>query len=294
MFEHTLAAPAAPDRVVVLGASGFLGRRLTTLCRDAGVETLGLGSADLDLTAEGAGAALAERLRPADSVVFLSALTPDKGRGVAPYMANQRMGAAVAEAVEKVGSAHVVYVSSDAVYPFESGLVDESTRADCVDLYGVMHRSRELLMASVCKHPLAVVRPTLIYGAADTHNSYGPNRLRRMARKDGRIVLFGEGEETRDHIAVDDAARLLLEILRRRSAGVLNAATGRSVSYRDLATKIAALFDPPVEVVGTPRQNPVTHRHFDITHLRRAFPDFVFTSLDDGLAQAHREMTAEP
>lgn len=294
MLTHTLAASADPARVVVLGAGGFVGRHLLALCRAQGIAALGLGSAEINLAADGAGAALAALLRPEDALVFLSALTPDKGRGIAACMANQRMGAAVAEAIEAVGPAHVVYFSSDAVYPFTQGLVDENTRADCVDLYGVAHRTRELMMAAACRCPTAILRPTLIFGADDTHNSYGPNRLRRMARADAKITLFGEGEETRDHILVDDAAALTLAVLRRRSAGTLNLATGRSISYRDLADKAAALFDSPVDIVCTPRQNPITHRHFDISALRRAFPDFVFTSLEDGLAKAHREMLAQP
>ncbi|MFD1625122.1 NAD-dependent epimerase/dehydratase family protein [Azospirillum griseum] len=292
MLTHHFADPADPARVVVLGARGFVGGTLVAALENVGIPVLALGSADLDLAAEGAGSALAGRLQPEDSLVFLSALTPDKGRGIASYLANQRMGAAVAEAVERVTPAHLVYLSSDAVYPMTAGLVNEESPADCTDLYGVMHRARELMMAASCRAPLAVLRPTLIYGAADTHNSYGPNRLRRAARKDGRITLFGEGEETRDHILVDDAVALILRVLRHRSAGLLNLATGRSVSYRDLADKVAALFDTPVEVVGTSRQNPVTHRHFDVTALLRAFPGFAFTPLDEGLAKAHREMMA--
>lgn len=292
MLTHHFSTPTDPARVVVLGARGFVGAALVAALNAAGVPVLALGSADLDLAAEGAGAALSDRLRPDDAVVFLSALTPDKGRGIAPYMANQRMGAAVAEAVERVSPAHLVYLSSDAVYPMTQGLVNERTSADCTDLYGVMHRSRELMMAAAFRGPLAVLRPTLIYGAADTHNSYGPNRLRRAARKDGRITLFGEGEETRDHILVDDVVALLLLVLRHRSAGLLNLATGRSISYRDLADKVAALFETPVEVAGTPRQNAVTHRHFDVTALLRAFPDFTFKTLDEGLAKAHRDMMA--
>jgi nucleoside-diphosphate-sugar epimerase len=111
-----------------------------------------------------------------------------------------------------------------------------------------------------------------------------------MARKEGRIALFGEGEETRDHILVDDAAALALLVLRHRSTGLLNLATGRSISYAEIARKVASLFDRPIEIVTTLRQNPITHRHFDITTLRTAFPTFAFTPLEKGLAKAHREM----
>ena len=204
-------------------------------------------------------------------------------------MRNLRMAESVALAVGRVPPDHLVYLSSDAVYPFTSGLVAEDSCVEPGDLYGMMHYAREMLLRSTAGAAVAVLRPTLVYGSADPHNSYGPNRFRRTARKDGTITLFGEGEERRDHVLVDDVARLVLEVLRRRSAGFLNVATGRSVSFMELAHLVAARFEAPVEIRTTPRQAEVTHRHFDVSALRRAFPEFAFTPLEEGIARVHRE-----
>ena len=114
-----------------------------------------------------------------------------------------------------------------------------------------------------------------------------------MAHKEGRITLFGEGEETRDHILGDDVAALTLLMLRHRSSGMLNVATGQSITYAELAKKVAVLFNEPIDIVSTPRQNLITHRHFDVTALHKAFPTFTFTPLDEGLAKAHRDMLLE-
>ena len=104
------------------------------------------------------------------------------------------------------------------------------------------------------------------------------------------MTLFGDGEEMRDHLFIDDLAEVLLLTLRHRSAGVLNVATGQSISYAEAATRVARLFDDPVEISRTPRQTPITHRHFDIAALRRAFPEFRFTPLETGLRRAHSQM----
>ena len=290
MVTHHRPKPENPARVVVLGAHGFIGGALLAALERAGIATLAPSRIELDLVAEGAGERLAAMLRTSDALVVLVALTPDKGRGLAPFLKNLSMGANICAALEKVTPAHVVYFSSDAVYPLDIGLVSETSCAQPTDLYGVMHLAREVMIKTSAKAPVAVLRPTLVYGAKDTHNAYGPNWLRRMVQKDGRISLFGQGEEMRDHIAVDDVAALTLLVLRHRSAGTLNLATGRSISYADLARKVAALFDKPIDIDGAPRQNPITHRHFDITTLRKAFPTFVFTPLDEGLDKAHREM----
>lgn len=295
MLVHNLAAPADPARVVVLGAGGFIGRTLLELLAAEGVAALPVDLPDHDLTAPGAGEKLAAELRPDDSLVFLACLTPDRGRDAGILATNIAICRGVLDALARVPVAHLLYFSTDGVYPFGRALVSEQTAAAPTDSYGAMHLAREILAAdcaAACSPalPLAVLRATLIYGGLDTHNSYGPNRLRRMAARDGRIALFGEGEEMRDHVYVGDVARLILEVLRRRSAGLLNIATGRSVSYRRLAEMVAALFPGPVEIAAGPRRQAVTHRHFDVTALRRAFPSFRTLPLEAGLRLAHDEM----
>lgn len=288
-LEHRQNPPAEPARVVVLGSRGFIGAALVRDLATAAIPTLALSSADLDLAAPDAAAKLTALLQPQDELVFLSAVTPDKGRDIASSMRNLRMGEAVAAALQARPVAHLVYLSSDAVYSFESGLVSENTPAAPIDLYGVMHRTRELMMQQVFKGPLAILRSTLVYGAADTHNSYGANRFRRLAEKDGKIALGGKGEETRDHLLIDDAIAMIREVLRHRSHGTLNMVTGQSVTFDELARLVGGLFSPAAEVVHTPRQSPITHRHFDPAVRRRAFPDFRFTPLVEGLRKVHRE-----
>jgi len=288
LLTHHHPQPRKPSRAVLLGVNGFIGRALAARLADEGIAVAAVGRGTVDLAADGAAETLAGLLRPGDAVIFLAAVTPDKGRGVVAFLANVKMGAAVCAALERVPPDHVVYFSSDAVYPLRGGLVNEESCAEPTDLYGAMHLARELMLKQAVKAPLAVLRPSLVFGAGDTHNSYGPNRFRRMARE-GRITLFGEGEETRDHIYIDDVAALTFLTILHRSAGTLNLATGQSLSFRETAERVARLSGQNIPVVGTPRQNPVTHRAYDVTAIYRSFPQFRFTPLEQGLAAAHRE-----
>ncbi|HWK44695.1 MAG TPA: NAD(P)-dependent oxidoreductase [Stellaceae bacterium] len=272
--------------MVILGSRGFVGRATVDLLRDRGIPLLTITSDEIDLSVAGAGDKLAERLLPGDAVLLLSALTPDKGRDIATAQKNLRIGEAVAAALIARPVAHVVYFSSDAVYGFDTTQISESTAVAPTDCYGGMHLMRELMLKSVVKAPLAILRCTAVYGAGDTHNSYGPNRFRRQAYKEGRIPLGGQGEETRDHIYIHDVAHLVLEVLMHKSAGLLNLASGCSITFWDLATKIAEAAGKPVEIAPSPRGAPITYRHFDVTGTMKAFPAFVFTPLDRGLAEA--------
>jgi UDP-glucose 4-epimerase len=289
MLAHQNAEPEKPARVVVLGSGGVLGKALLGRLKADGIAALGLGSADIDLQGAEAAAKLRDVLKPDDAVVFLSALTPDKGRDIATLMKNLRMAEAVADAMAAVKCRQLVYMSSDAVYRFGNGTVDETTPADPLDLYGVMHKAREVMMMSaVPAHALAILRCTLVASADDTHNSYGPNRFRRQAAKDGKITLGGEGKETRDHVFADDVAELVRLVLLHRSAGLLNAVSGRSTSFGEVAHLVAATFDPPAAVSFAGGGGAVTHRHFDTTALHQSFPSFHFQPLEAVVAEVNR------
>lgn len=290
MIAHAHAEPRKPARVVLLGAGGFIARAIARRLASQDISVLALGRPALDLTRPEAVAALGSKLKGDDAVVVLAALTPDKGRDNATLMKNMAMMQHACAALEMTGCAHLVYFSSDAVYGMGPATVNEDTPAAPQDLYGAMHLARELMARAVPKVPLLILRPTLVYGAEDTHNAYGPNRFRRAAQKDGKIQLFGGGEETRDHIHVDDVAALTTRCLMHRSTGTLNVATGRSVSFAALAGMVAQQFPSCPEIVKTPRANPLTHRHYDIINLVKAFPEYRFIALEDGLARCHREL----
>jgi nucleoside-diphosphate-sugar epimerase len=155
--------------------------------------------------------------------------------------------------------------------------------------HGVMHLAREIMFEAEVKAPLAILRPTLIYGARDPHNGYGPNQFRRKANSGQPIVLFGEGEERRDHVAVSDVAEIALRVLLHKSTGSLNVATGVVSSFHQVATTAVELSRKGVTVTGSPRKGPMPHngyRAFDASATRRAFPDFQYTSLMDGMRRA--------
>jgi nucleoside-diphosphate-sugar epimerase len=288
MIQHLHPKPVRPARVVVLGSSGFLGRHLVAHLHDQGIKVLPLSSRDVNLCAAWAGESLARLLHKDDALVFASCLTPDKGKDIRTTMRNLAMGEQVCAALQAVPCAHVVYVSSDAVYADSESLVREDSRCEPSSLYGLAHLTRERMIrvtAEASQTPWLIVRSTLVYGAGDTHNSYGPNRFARQVQQAGVIKLFGNGEEKRDHIHVDDVARLLALCLQHRTSGILNLTTGTSTSFLEVANLCLQYSRKSVTLEHLPRSGPVSHRHFDISALARAFPAWTFTPLREGLAR---------
>lgn len=274
---------SVPSRVVLLGARGFIATKLRKHLESAKIPVLTLGSVELDLSLTGAAEKLAGLLQPHDAVVMLAALTPDKGRDIATLMKNLTMMQSVCTALEKMPVAHFLYFSSDAVYGVHDSHVSEDSPAAPQDLYGVMHLARELMTKGMTRTPVGILRVTGVYGQGDTHNGYGPNRFFRMAVSEGKITLFGRGEEMRDHVHVNDVAALTLRCLLAKLSGVLNIATGSSTSFMDVAQQVASRFET-VKVVESTRMNPITHRHYNVTKLIKTFPNYRFVSLRDGIA----------
>jgi len=295
MLTHLNSVPVPPRRVVVVGAGGFVGGAVARRLEDSGVETVKLGRAEVDLLAPDAVDRLAAVLRPGDALVAASAMAPV--RNAAMLRDNMNIALALATAASSVALDHVVNIGSDALYSDSDKPLTEESLTAPDNLHGVMHFAREAMFRNTITAPLAFVRPTLIYGARDPHNGYGPNRFRRLAAEGKPITLFGNGEERRDHVYVGDVAELVRRILFHRSTGAINAVSGAVASFRDVAEKVVALSGRNVPIVATPRNGPMPHngyRPFDAAAIRRAFPDFTVTPLDEGLALAQREASEAP
>ncbi len=278
---------------MVLGAGGFIaGAILNRLAAD--IPTLCLGRPALDLLLTGAANLLAQSLAADDTLIIASAKAPCKDAQM--LRENMVMVEAVCKALKNRPVKHLVYLSSDAVYKDSAQPLNEASCAEPSSLHGVMHLAREVALRQEYPGAIAVVRATLVYGLDDPHNGYGPNRFRRLAAAGQDIVLFGEGEERRDHVDVEDIAELVRLIVLHQSAGIANAVSGEVVSFRELAEFVASEFVPRVAVRSSPRSGPMPHdgyRPFDNSAVLRAFPGFRFKSWRDGLSRVHARVKAK-
>jgi len=286
MLNHCNDRPVAPSRVVVMGAGGFVGNAIATRLERDQVAVLRVTRQQADLLAPDGAERLAVLLCPEDVLVAVSALAPCRNSMM--LRDNTIIVAAMLKAAAAVPLAHVVNISSDAVYADSAAALTEASVKAPVSLHGIMHLAREIMFASELGTPLAILRPTLIYGAADPHNGYGPNCFWRLALAGEPIKLFGKGEERRDHVAIEDVAELAVRVIYRRSVGALNIATGVTTSFREIAEMVIRLTGQSVPIEEVPRTGPMPHngyRPFDITTCRAAFPDFGFTPLQTGLGK---------
>ena len=89
---------------------------------------------------------------------------------------NLKICSNVTKALSKISFKKIMYVSSDAVYSDIKGKINETSKTLPDSLHGKMHIKREKILQKQFKN-ICILRPTLIYGAEDTHKGYGPNQF---------------------------------------------------------------------------------------------------------------------
>jgi UDP-glucose 4-epimerase len=100
------------------------------------------------------------------------------------------------------------------------------------------------------------------------------------------LLVYGDGAQTRDFIYVGDVAQANLRALHADVIGVLNIATGRSVTLLDLIASMQSVTRRTLAVEHAPRPaGDIVHSAADNRRMREALGDFAFTPLADGLTQ---------
>jgi UDP-glucose 4-epimerase len=273
--------------VVLLGATGFLGQAISAALSAAGATVHGFSSKTLNLTDRPAFGVLDDLAGPEATLIFASAVTPDKGRTVDALDANLQMAMNVGRYLESHPFGKVVYIGSDAVYPMSDEVVTESSAVEPADFYALAKYAGERVLANVCgaaKIPLVIVRPTGIYGPGDTHNSYGPNRFISQIQNDRKVSMFGEGDDIRDHVFLNDVAAATAGLTASPDVtGVFNIASGESRTFGSVVEQLQSISPVEFEVVNLPKSGGTSRRDFDISRLRAALPGLTLTPFEEGL-----------
>ncbi len=243
------------NRVLVTGATGFIGTHLVGALRTAGVDVTAL---DLDVSKAGApgdgvdwirgdlfdGDCLARALRGADTVIHLVAKTHDFSavEDEAEYhrinvLGTRRLlGACRPDSVR-----HVVYFSSvKAMAEVSEGTLDETFPPRPTTAYGrtKLAAEEDVHRAGIARgFRTTTLRLPMVYGPGNKGNVY-----RMIAAVDrGRFALIGRGENRRSMVYVKNVVEATLAVARRRDlpGDVYLVTDGTDYTVRELYEAIA-------------------------------------------------------
>lgn len=197
------------------------------------------------------------------------------------------------EAARDAGTAKVVYSSSAGIFGELKTLpIREDHPIDPDTPYGASKLGGEKLCLAYAKlYPIESVclRYFNVYGVNQRYDAYGnviPIFAHRILHGEP-IMIFGDGEQTRDFVNVRDVARANLRAAQTAGlSGAFNVASGTRVTINHLAGLVTRESGVPAAVqYGPPRKGDVRHSLADISAARAAFGYQPAVGLEEGLRE---------
>ena len=272
------------SKIIILGKNGFIAKCLCNKLKKYKINFVSFSKEKLNLEKKTSVKFLKKFIKPKDKIVFISAIAPVKNTEM--LSRNIKILNNVSEALKGKLFDQLIYISSDAVFKDDAKIINENTEKTPKSLHGNMHLIRENVLQIFFGNRLCILRPTLIYGMEDPHNGYGPNKFYKNATNNQNIELFGNGEEKRDHIFVEDVAEIIVRLIKISYVGKLNATTGKTSSFSDIAIKVKDIINPSIEIIKKKRYGPMPHngyRPFNNNKIFEIFPDFKFNNIENWL-----------
>ena len=281
-----------PDRIVVTGATGFLGRHLLpVLQRRYGAErVIGLSRKDYDLMDPAQVRRMFQERRP-EVVVHLAAYSAGIGANRAfPadfYYQNTLLTALMFEAAAKHGVKKLVYPMGGCSYPATAkSPIDEGQMWQGypqLESAGYSSAKKMGIVASQSyriQHGLnsVVLIPGNMYGEYDNFREEESHVIPAMVRRyyeaqqagASEIGMWGTGEPVRDFVYAGDVAACFPYFIEEyNSSEPVNISSGTATSIRQLAETIKELVGFQGRIVwDASKPNGQMVKIFDVTRLR--------------------------
>jgi len=290
-------------RILITGGAGFIGSSLAAhlLSRGHQVAAFDHSAAKAKRLLKGCvfiggdvtdPAAVAAAIGGHDAVIHLAAMVSVPETMEHPELAEQVnvIGAINVLAAAKAANVKkVVLASSAAVYGEEPRTpTGEEERPRPMSPYAITKLAMEdyAQLYALQGLPTCCLRLFNVYGPGQNPKSrYAaviPAFISR-ALKGETLTVYGDGEQTRDFVYVEDACRAF-ELALAKGAGSINVASGRSVTINGLAKNIISLTKSKSTVVHAPARPGDPRRSLaDVSKAKRELGFVATTPLAEGL-----------
>ncbi len=213
-------------RILVTGASGFLGgpvcatlaergHEVAALVRRPGSEPAGTRAVAGDLTDAGRLTGALGEAAP-EAVVHLAAEIASQRDAARIHEVNVEGTARLLEAAKAAGARRVVFASTVVTGDAHGALLTEESALPVETAYGASKQEGERLVRESGLESV-IVRPSHVYGPGGWYAEELVSRL----RKPGRVAVIGKGDNLWDVVRVEDVARALADATERAPAGSL-------------------------------------------------------------------------
>lgn len=185
---------------------------------------------------------------------------------------------------------HLLFVSTDKVY----GSAWEPREEMCLDGTGHPYNASKAcadilaqMYASVFQLPLAIVRSGNVYGEGDVNWDRLIPGVSKWLIEGKPIVIRSNGHFTRDYIHVDDIVDGYLFLASRENTGVFNLGSERPYSVLDIVNCLSMVSGKASEArIENSARHEITHQHLDWSKIQ-SLGWFPKTPLEEGLKRTY-------
>lgn len=188
----------------------------------------------------------------------------------APFLRTNVNGTYVlAQTAAELRIPRMLHVSTDEVYgPVLKGAVDESAPLSPRSPYAASKAAAELLLRAVAEATglaAVIARPANLFGPAQHPEKFIP--LCITNGREGRPVpIYGDGQQRRSWLAVEDCAEALMTLAERGLPGrTYNIAGVHELANRELAEAVAQLAGFPASLLTATADRPGHDRRYAMT-----------------------------
>ncbi len=286
------------SKVIVLGSTGFIGASLLKpFQRYSELPVGGYASSSLNLISPDCVDRLCE-IVDEETLLVVTARSRRVKDPFETFSDEVAIATHVARGLSKRRVKKCLYFSTLSVYGDATTdlSITEETKIAPTSLYGVAKFTGECILKQVTEKagiPLVILRPCKVYGPGDASRAYGPVGFIGSILREGKVHLFGDGTELRDHLFIHDLVQITIQLAFSDRYGTYNLATGQSYSYLEIIAYLRKLMPQKFEVVHRDRSKPKVDQRINPSKLLEALPAFRFTELERGLAETYRYFSTE-
>ena len=272
-------------KVLVTGATGFIGRHLVAQLENMGKQVVCVSRATgFDVTRDRL------PLKGVTHVFHLAARigVEEAWRVPIDYLNTNALG--VARVIDQCrGRCSMTFVSAY-VYGNPRRLpIRESDPVDVQNPYALSKLLGEQICAFYARFygvPIVALRPFNVYGPGQDSRSVIPHIVEQFLDSQRRVVLVKDLAPSRDYVYISDAVEGIILASQAASGSVFNIGSGTTYTVKEIITRVSKLsgIRKPYRAIGQKRAHEIDRTCADIAAFRKAVGWRPEISIDKGLA----------
>ena len=287
------------ENILITGANGFVGSNIINqLINHENLNIIAISRTKsglngnieymkCDLTKENEVQSTLEKIEYVDRVLHLSALIPGKESLDTCEYINQNIISSI-NILKHLPESVKSFVYSSTIDVYGNPLINpinEKHPTNPVTDYGASKLSSEKFLKIGLmdkKIPLTILRYSQIYGLGEPIIKVIPSFINKIENNESPVI-YGNGEDVRDYIFIEDVANITISALFKGVNGTFNIGTGKGIKIKEVLSLILEIYKTKLKVLNKPALKEPYESIYDISSSKNILGFNPSFEMKDGL-----------